>query len=166
MIQAIVLADVQDVTSRKHPDRSIQLVAQVHHIKPDEVAHVDVYGCGDAVVRRSIRVEAVRLLLKLGLRVELVGNHDVFMVSPDFSDPGAVMTYCKMLAERHPVKLVDLPIAEQTYLRDCLETGGYVDPQRLSAQLRERVEAQVLRQRPIVDGRIHYYVSDVVAELE
>lgn len=166
MTQAIALAAVQDVIARKHPDKSIQLVAQVHYIRPNDVAHIDVYGCNDAATRRSIRAEAVRLLLKLGFRVELVGSHDVFTIPPDFSDPGSVLTYCKMLAERLPVKLADLPINEQTYLRDCSSTGAYIDPQRLSVQLRERVETQALRQRPIVDGRIHYYVIGVVAELE
>jgi hypothetical protein len=64
------------------------------------------------------------------------------------------------------MKLADLPLDEQTYLRDCSRTGAYVDPQRLSAQLRERVEAQVLRQRPIVNGKEHYYMADVIAEIE
>ena len=64
------------------------------------------------------------------------------------------------------MKLADLPIDEQKYLRDCSRTGAYVDPQRLSAQLRERVEAQVLRQRPILNGKEHYYVADVIAEID
>ncbi len=64
------------------------------------------------------------------------------------------------------MKLADLPIDDQTYLRECSESGAYVDPQRLSAQLRERVEAQVLRQRPIVNGKEHYYVADVMAEID
>ena len=64
------------------------------------------------------------------------------------------------------MNLADLPIDEQTYLRDCSRTGTYVNPQRLSAQLRERVEGQILRQRTVVKGRAFYYVADVFAELD
>jgi len=38
MPQAIALAAVQDVIARKHPDKSIQLVAQIHYIRPNDVA--------------------------------------------------------------------------------------------------------------------------------
>ena len=62
--------------------------------------------------------------------------------------------------------LSDLPDDEQTYLRDCLRAGTYVDPQRLSAPLRERVKRQILRQRPVVEGQVYYYVADVFAELD
>ena len=30
------------------------------------------------------------LLRDLGIKVELIGNHDVFTVSPDYSDPAAL----------------------------------------------------------------------------
>lgn len=93
MTQAIALAAVQNVISSKHPDRLIVLVGQVHYVRPDDIAHVDVYGCDDAVTRRSIRAEAVRLLRALGIRVELVGSHDVFMISPDFADQAALRDY-------------------------------------------------------------------------
>ena len=93
MIQAIALAAIQDVISRKHPDRSIQLVAQVHYIKPNEVAHLDVFGCGDAGTRRSIRSEAVMLLQELGIRVELISGHDVFTLAPDYSDLATLRKY-------------------------------------------------------------------------
>lgn len=66
----------------------------------------------------------------------------------------------------HRMNLADLPIDEQTYLRDRSRTGAYVDPQQLSAQLRARVEGQVLRQRPVVEGQVLYYVADVFAELD
>jgi hypothetical protein len=56
--------------------------------------------------------------------------------------------------------------ADKSYVAECVETGAYVDPQRLSARLRERVDAQALRQRPIIAGREHYYVADVIAELD
>ena len=64
------------------------------------------------------------------------------------------------------MNLADLPLDEQTYLRGCSKTGTYVDPQQLSAQLRARVERQVLRQRPVVEGQVYYYVADVFAELD
>jgi hypothetical protein len=145
----IALAAVQDAIVAQHPGLSIDLVAQVHYVRPDDVAHIDVYGCDDAVTRRSIRAAAVRLLQQLGIRVELVGSHDVYTVSPDYSDPVTLQDYACRL-----------------YLLECSETGAYVDPQRLSAPLRERVDAQVARQRPIVDGREHCYVSDVLEELD
>ncbi|MFG6535225.1 hypothetical protein ACGYK5_15450 [Sulfitobacter sp. 1A16787] len=56
--------------------------------------------------------------------------------------------------------------ADRLYVMHCAETGAYVDPLRLSARLRERVDAQALRQRPVVDGREHYYVSDVLVEFD
>lgn len=166
MRQAIALAAVQDAIAAQYPDESIELIAQVHYIRPDDVAHVDVYGCDDVVTRRSIRMEAERLLLKLGFRVELVGNHDMFTVSADFFDTGAVLSYREILTQRPRMKLADLHAEEQAYIRDCSRTGAYVNLQRLSAHLRERVDAQALRQRPVVDSREHYYVSDVMAEFE
>ena len=60
----------------------------------------------------------------------------------------------------------NLPVGEQAYLRDCARTGEYVDPLRLSAQLRKRVDAQALRQRPVVDGQEYYYITDVFTELD
>lgn len=93
MTQAIALAAVQDAITSKYPDRSVEITAQVHYVRPDEVAHVDVYGCDDAVRRRLIRADAVRLLQQLGIRVELVGSHDVYTVSPDYSDPTTLQYY-------------------------------------------------------------------------
>ncbi|MFG6574166.1 hypothetical protein ACGYK6_16455 [Sulfitobacter sp. 1A15333] len=149
MTQAIALAAVQDAITAKYPDRSVEITAQVHYVRPDEVAHVDVYGCDDAVTRSSIRADAVRLLQQLGIDIRLIGWHDVYTVSPDYSDPATLQDYACRL-----------------YLLECSETGAYVDPQRLSAPLRERVDAQVARQRPIVDGREYCYVSDVLEELD
>lgn len=120
----------------------------MHYIRPDEIAHIDVYGCGDAVTRRAIRAAAVRLLQQLGIRAELVRGHDVHTVSPDYSDPATLQNYTSRL-----------------HLLECAEIGAYVDPDRLPAELRERVDAQALRQRPVVDGREYYYVADVMAEL-
>ncbi len=62
MSKAIALAAVQDAIAAKHPGLSIDLIAQVHHIRPDEIAHIDVYGCNDTGTRRAIRAHAVRLL--------------------------------------------------------------------------------------------------------
>lgn len=56
--------------------------------------------------------------------------------------------------------------ADRSYVMQCREDHAYVDPMRLSEALRERVDAQIGRQRPIVDGREHYYVADVIAELD
>jgi|GEM_PF-3174486 len=95
--QAIALAAVQDAIAAQYPHLSIDLVAQVHYIRRDEIAHIDVYGCDDAVTRRAIRADAVRLLQQLGIHVELVGGHDVYTVSPDYFDPTAVMHYRKQL---------------------------------------------------------------------
>lgn len=97
MTQAIALAAVQDAITAKYPDRSVEITAQVHYVRPDEVAHVDVYGCDDAVRRRLIRADAVRLLQQLGIRVELVGSHDVYTVSPDYSDPTTLQYYASRL---------------------------------------------------------------------
>jgi hypothetical protein len=109
MIQAIALAAVQDAIAAKHPGLSIDLVAQVHYIRPDEVAHVDVYGCDDAVTRRAIRADAVRLLLQLGVRVELVGGHDVHTVSPDYADATTLHDYASRLS-RSAQRLVRMSI--------------------------------------------------------
>ncbi len=228
MFQAVALAAVQEAIAAQHSNLSIELVAQVHYIRPEEIAHIDVYGCDDTVTRRAIRAHAVRLLRQLGYHVELISGHDVYTVSPDYSDPTTLQDYAHRLhvrlittadhlraysegrvtrdaamagigvdnyrdfhralldcgyhlprssAEQTEAEvaavlphlrlmLSDLPIDEQTYLRDCARTGAYVDPQRLSAPLRERVEAQVARQRPIVAGKEHYYVSDVTAEID
>ncbi len=149
MTQAVALAAAQDAIATQYPDLSIELIAQVHYIRPDEIAHIDVYGCDDAVTRRAIRANAVRLLQQLGVHVELIGAHDVYTVSPDYSDPATLQGY-----------------ASRLYVMMCAETGAYVDPAKLPARLRARVDAQALRQRPIVDGRAHYYVADVIAELE
>lgn len=80
MTQAIALAAVQDAITAKYPDRLVEITAQVHYVRPDEVAHVDVYGCNGAVKHRSIRADAVCLLQQLGIRVELVGSHDVHSI--------------------------------------------------------------------------------------
>jgi len=97
MTQAIALAAVQDAITAKYTDRSVELIAQVHYIRPDDVAHIDVYGCDDTMTRRSIRTDAVRLLQQLGIRVELVGSHDVYTVSPDYSDPTTLQYYASRL---------------------------------------------------------------------
>ena len=47
MSQAIALAVVQDAIAAQYPHLSIDLVAQVHYIRPLEIAHIDVYGCDD-----------------------------------------------------------------------------------------------------------------------
>ncbi|MFG6664768.1 hypothetical protein ACGYKB_16010 [Sulfitobacter sp. 916] len=101
MTQAIALAVVQETIAARHPSKSIELSAQVHHIRHDDVAFIDVYGCDNAEERRSIRAEAVMLLRDLGIHVELIGNHDVFTVSPDFSDPAALRDCRSRLAERY-----------------------------------------------------------------
>jgi len=101
MTQAIALAVVQEMIAAKHPSKSIELSAQVHHIRPDDVAFIDIYGCDDAAERRSIRAEAVMLLRDLGIKVELIGNHDVFTVSPDYSDPAALRNCRSRLAEQY-----------------------------------------------------------------
>ena len=62
--------------------------------------------------------------------------------------------------------LSDLPEDERTYLRDCYRAGSYVDPKRLSAPLRARVDVQVARQRPVIEGREYYHVTDVFEELD
>ena len=103
MTQAIALAATQDAITAQYPDRSVEITAQVHYVRPDEIAHVDVYGCNDAVTRRSIRADAVRLLKKLGIRVELVGSHNVDTVSPDYSDPTTLQYYASRL---HPNRCV------------------------------------------------------------
>jgi hypothetical protein len=97
MKQAIALAAVQDAIAAQYPGGVIKLVAQVHYIRPDEAAHIDVYGCDDAVQRRAVRTKAVKLLQELGIRVELVGGHDVFMLSPDFTDQTALSAYASRL---------------------------------------------------------------------
>tara|TARA_R110002012_G_scaffold208038_1_gene378042 strand:+ start:605 stop:1327 length:723 start_codon:yes stop_codon:yes gene_type:complete len=81
----------------QYPNLSVDLVAQVHHVKPQGIAHIDVYGCDDAVTRKAIRADAVRLLQQLGIHVELVGGHDVFTVSPDYSDPTTLQDYARRL---------------------------------------------------------------------
>jgi len=83
MKQAIALAAVQDAIAAQYPCLSIELIAQVHHIRPNDIAHVDVYGCDDTTQRRAIREQAVSLLRQLGIRVELIGGHDIYTVSPD-----------------------------------------------------------------------------------
>ncbi|MEQ5829346.1 hypothetical protein J3456_18530 [Sulfitobacter sp. NFXS29] len=209
MTQAIALAAVQDTIAPQYPDLTIELVAQVHYVRPDEIAHIDVYGCEDAVTRRAIRADAVRLLRQLSIHVELVGGHDVYTVSPDHSDHAVLQDYASKL---HPklitsaeflraysesrvtrdvamagigvdnyrdfnkalldcgfrlrLMLSDLPEDERMYLRDCYRAGSYVDPKRLSAPLRARVDVQVARQRPVIDGREYYYVTDVFEELD
>ncbi|NUH66359.1 hypothetical protein HTT03_13805 [Sulfitobacter sp. S0837] len=100
MTKAIALAAVQKTIAAMHPGHSIELIAQVHYIRPDDVAHVDVYGCDDAAIRRSVRAEAVKLLRKLGIKVELISGHDVFMVTSDFSDPAALRNYIGKLRAR------------------------------------------------------------------
>ena len=228
MTQAIALAAVQDTIAAQYPDLTLALVAQVHYVRPDEIAHIDVYGCEDAVTRRAIRADAVRLLRQLSIHVELVGGHDVYTVSPDYSDHATLQDYASKL---HPklittaeflraysegrvtrdvamagigvdnyrdfnkalldcgfrlprdtaeqteaevaavlphlrLMLSDLPEDERTYLRDCYRAGSYVDPKRLSAPLRARVDVQVARQRPVIDGQEYYYVTDVFEELD
>ncbi len=101
MTQAIALAVVQETIAARHPNRSIELSAQVHHIRLDGVAFVDVYGCDDAAERRSVRAEAVMLLRDLGIKVELIGIHDVFTVSPDYSDPAALRDFRSRLAKQY-----------------------------------------------------------------
>jgi hypothetical protein len=103
MTQAIALAAVQEAITARYPDKSVEITAQVHYVRPDEIAHVDVYGCDDSVTRRSIRADAVRLLQQLGIRVELVGSHDVYTVSPDYSDPTTLQYYASKL---HPSRCV------------------------------------------------------------
>lgn len=100
MTQAIALAAVQDAIVAQYHDESIELIAQVHYVRPDDVAHIDVYGCDDAKTRRSVRGNAVRLLQQLGIHVELVGGHDVYTVSPDYSDPASVQNYASRLYPR------------------------------------------------------------------
>jgi len=100
MTQAIALAAVQDAIVAQYHDESIELIAQVHYVRPDDVAHIDVYGCDDAKTRRSVRGNAVRLLQQLGIHVELVGGHDVYTVSPDYSDPASVQNYASRLHTR------------------------------------------------------------------
>ena len=97
MTQAIALATVQDAITVKYSDRSVEITAQVHYVRPDEFAHVDVYGCDDAVKRRSIRADAVRLLQQLGIRVDLVGSHVVYTISPDYSDPTTLHDYASRM---------------------------------------------------------------------
>ncbi|MFG6501616.1 MULTISPECIES: hypothetical protein [unclassified Sulfitobacter] len=100
MSQAIALAAVQDAIAAKYPDRSVELIAQVHYIRPDDVARIDVCGCDDAMTRRSIRTDAVRLLQQLGIHVELVGGHDVYTVPPNYSDPVSFQDYASRLHHR------------------------------------------------------------------
>ena len=100
MTQAIALAAVQDAIVAQYHDESIELIAQVHYIRPDDVAHIDVYGCDDAMMRRAIRANAVQLLQQLGIRVELISGHDVYTVSPDYSDPASVQNYASRLHPR------------------------------------------------------------------
>jgi len=97
MTQAIALAALHEVITARYPGRSVEITAQVHYVRPDEVAHVDVYRCDDAVRRRSIRADAVRLLQQLGIRVDLVGSHDVYTISPDYSDPTSLQYYVSRL---------------------------------------------------------------------
>ncbi|MFG6547394.1 hypothetical protein ACGYLM_19425 [Sulfitobacter sp. 1A10445] len=87
MTQAIVLAAVQDALAVKYPDRSVEITGQAHYIRPEGIAHIDVYGCDDAV----------QLLQQIGIRVELVGGHDVYRVSPDYSDPRTLQYYASKL---------------------------------------------------------------------
>ncbi|MBM07638.1 MAG: hypothetical protein CMH88_15040 [Oceanibulbus sp.] len=101
MTNAIALAAVQEAIATDYPDRSIELIAQVHHIRPDDIAHVEVYGCQDTKLRRSVRTNAVILLERLGIHVELIGSHDVFTVAPDFSDPVALKEFQLRLAEQN-----------------------------------------------------------------
>ena len=170
----------------------------------------------------------MRLLRQLSIHVELVGGHDVYTVSPDYSDHATLQDYASKL---HPklittaeflraysegrvtrdvamagigvdnyrnfnkalldcgfrlprdtaeqteaevaavlphlrLMLSDLPEDERTYLRDCYRAGSYVDPKRLSAPLRARVDVQVARQRPVIDGQKYYHVTDVFEELD
>ena len=58
MKQAIALAAVQNAIAAQDPGGSVELIAQVHYIRPEEVAHIDVCGCDDPVQRRAVRVEA------------------------------------------------------------------------------------------------------------
>ncbi|MCZ4368700.1 hypothetical protein [Sulfitobacter dubius] len=97
MTQAIALAAVQDAIVVQHPNLSIDLVAQVHYVRPREIAHIDVYGCDDAPTRRAIRAAAVRLLQQIGIDVRLVGGHDVYTVSPDYSDPTTLHDYASRM---------------------------------------------------------------------
>lgn len=97
MKQVIALAAVQDAIAAQYSNLPIELVAQVHYIRPSEVAHIDVYGCDDTMTRRAIRSNAVRLLQQLGVRVELVGGHDVYTLSPDYSDPATLRDYSSRL---------------------------------------------------------------------
>lgn len=84
---AVALAAVEEHILAGHPDLSIQLIGQVHHIRPSGIAFIDVFGCEDKLRRRAIRAEAVDLLQLLGFDVELYPNHDVFfLVEPDFSN--------------------------------------------------------------------------------
>ena len=55
MTQAIALAAVQNAIVAQYHNKTIELIAQVHYIRPDDVVHIDVYGCDDAMTRRSIR---------------------------------------------------------------------------------------------------------------
>lgn len=90
MTQAVALAVVQEALAAAYPGQQFQLLAQVHHIRPDGVAFVEVLGCEDQMRRRELRALATSLLGDLGIKVELIGNHDVFLVEPDSSDTAAV----------------------------------------------------------------------------
>ena len=94
MIQAIASAAVQNAIAMQYPG---ELIAQVHYIRPKDVAHIDVYGCADMEQRRAVRSETVRLLQELGIQVKMVGSHDVFMLSPDFTDQWALRAYANRL---------------------------------------------------------------------
>jgi len=121
MTQAIALAVVQETIAARHPNKSIELGAQVHHIRLDGVAFVDVYGCDDAAERRSIRAEAVMLLRDLGIKVELIGNHDVFTVSPDYSDPAALRNCRSRLAKQYGT-------AKREQIRNDIDLAILSDP--------------------------------------
>ena len=101
MTNAIALAAVQVAIATDYPDRSIEFIAQVHHIRPHDIAHVEVYGCTDTKLSRSVRTKAVVLLERLGIHVELIGSHDVYTVAPDFSDLAALREYQRRLAEQN-----------------------------------------------------------------
>ena len=100
MTQAIALAAVQDAIFTQYHYNTFELIAQVHYIRPDDVAHIDVYGCDDATTRRAIRADAVQLLQNLGIRVELIGGNDVYTVSPDYSNPEKLEDYASRLHPR------------------------------------------------------------------
>lgn len=82
MNSEIAMAAVQAEIRARNPDLDVRLVGQVHHIRPAEIAFVDVYGCDDKVRRRAIRAFATDMLRVLGIHVELVCGHDVYTLDP------------------------------------------------------------------------------------